>query len=45
MKEVLEEYGGIIVAIVAVGVLARYLPKLKGVYVMIGKVFLDSIGG
>ncbi|MBQ2801172.1 MAG: hypothetical protein IJF03_07270 [Lachnospiraceae bacterium] len=45
MKEVLEEYGGIIIAIVAVGVLVGYLPKLKWVYVTVGKVFLDSIGG
>jgi hypothetical protein len=45
MKEVLEEYGGIIIVIVAVGVVVGYLPKLKWVYAMVGKVFLDSIGG
>lgn len=45
MKEILEEYGGIIIAVVAVGAVAGYLAKLKLVYITVGKVFLDSIGG
>lgn len=45
MKEVLEEYGGIIVAVVAICGVLLYLPKLKWVYVTIGNAFLNSIGG
>lgn len=45
MKEVLEEYGGIMITAVAVGVLIGYLPKLKCIYEIAGQLFLNSIGG
>ncbi len=45
MKEILEEYGGIVIAAVAVGVLIGYLPRLTFIYEMAGELFLNSIGG
>lgn len=45
MKTIMEEYGGIIVALIAVGVLIGYLPKLKCMYEVAGQLFLNSIGG
>lgn len=45
MKEILEEYGGIMITAVAVGVLIGYLPKLKCIYEIAGQLFLNSIGG
>lgn len=45
MKEILEEYGEIVIAAVAVGVLIGYLPRLTVIYEFAGQLFLNSIGG
>lgn len=45
MKTIMEEYGGIMVALIAAGVLMGYLPKLKCMYEVAGQLFLNSIGG
>lgn len=45
MKDLLEEYGILIISIVAIGVLVVFLPKLKYLYEVAGNVFLNMIGG
>lgn len=45
VKDLLEEYGILIISIVAIGVLVVFLPKLKYLYEVAGNVFLNMIGG
>lgn len=45
MKEILEEYGMVIISVAALGVLAGLLPRLKIAYNIAGEIFLTMIGG
>ena len=45
MKEILQEYGAVVFAAVAAGILIGYLPRFIFVYEMAGQLFLNAIGG
>lgn len=45
MKEMVEEYGMVAIGICAILVLIGILPKLKAMYLNMGELFLNSIGG
>lgn len=45
MKDILEEYGVIIISVTSMGVLLGFLVKLRNLYQILGEGFLNMIGG
>ena len=45
MKDILEEYGVIIISVTSMGALVGFLVKLRSLYQMLGEGFLNMIGG
>lgn len=45
MKEMVEEYGLTVIAIIGILILVNVVSKLKNMYLVSGEVFLNSIGG
>ncbi|MDE6313255.1 MAG: hypothetical protein K2M46_06475 [Lachnospiraceae bacterium] len=45
MKELVEEYGMLAVAVLALGVLIGLIPRLRYGYLLVEQLFLGGIGG
>ena len=45
MKEIIEEYGIIIISVTSMGALVGFLIKIREIYGILGEGFLNMIGG